>query len=41
MEGVTSDGEDATLVQHYTQTSMLLGKVTIEGPHRPIGFTAG
>lgn len=39
MEGITSDGSEASLVQHYTQTSMLLLKVKTEEPRRPIGFT--
>ena len=39
MEGVTGDGSEASLVQHYTQTSMLLLKVKTEEPRRPIGFT--
>lgn len=39
MEGITGDGSEASLVQHYTQTSMLLLKVKTEEPRRPIGFT--
>lgn len=40
LEGITADGEKATLMQHYTQTSLLLIK-TIKSPQeikRPIGF---
>lgn len=40
LEGVTADGEKATLMQHYTQTSLLLLKVP-KAPaeqKRPIGF---
>lgn len=38
MEGLTSNGDEASLVQHYTQTSLLLLKVKAEEPRRPIGF---
>lgn len=40
LEGVANDGEKATLIQHYTQTSLLLLKVP-KAPteqKRPIGF---
>lgn len=42
LTGITDDGGEATLVQHYTQTSILLLKVTAKAdiPKRPIGFNA-
>jgi len=42
LEGITADGSPATLVQHYTQASVLLLK-TPKAPHeekRSIGFLA-
>ena len=43
MEGITSDGDPATLVQHFTQTSLFLLKVpkTPTEQKRPIGFLTG
>ena len=40
LEGITQEGAHATLMQHYTQTSLLLLKVPIapEEKKRPIGF---
>lgn len=40
LEGVTEEGKAATLMQHYTQTSLLLLKLPIapEEKKRPIGF---
>lgn len=40
-QGVTDNGDDATLVQHYTQVSVLIVKVKVAQPQekRPIGFT--
>lgn len=40
LEGVTGDGEKATLLQHYTQASLLLLKVpkSASETKRPIGF---
>ncbi|WP_143018489.1 DUF6173 family protein [Cupriavidus sp. YR651] len=42
LEGTTEDGGEATLVQHYTQVSVLLVKVTVAEPaqKRPIGFSS-
>lgn len=42
LEGKTEDGGEATLVQHYTQTSILLMKIkpVLDSPRRPIGFSA-
>lgn len=39
-DGVTSDGDVARLVQHYTQASLLLVKLTVPAKPNPIGFTA-
>lgn len=38
MEGITNDGNDARLIQHFTQTSILLIKMKSEEPRHPIGF---
>ncbi|MGF6807659.1 hypothetical protein OKW30_002785 [Paraburkholderia sp. Clong3] len=39
-EGITPDGNDARLVQHYTQASLLFIKLKAEQPRQPIGFVA-
>lgn len=39
-DGLTGDGDQARLVQHFTQTSVLLVKLKTELPRRPIGFVA-
>ncbi|NML31152.1 DUF6173 family protein [Paraburkholderia antibiotica] len=39
-DGIIETGEEARLVQHFTQTSVLLVKVRTEKPTRPIGFLA-
>lgn len=38
MRGALSDGSEATIVQHFTQTSLMLVKVKTEVPRSPIGF---
>ncbi|MPV55871.1 hypothetical protein CFB46_12100 [Burkholderia sp. HI2761] len=39
-DGVTNEGDVARLVQHYTQSSLLLVKLTVPTKPNPIGFTA-
>ncbi|MFL9863207.1 DUF6173 family protein [Paraburkholderia fungorum] len=39
-DGLTEQGDEARLVQHFTQTSILLVKLKNELPRRPIGFVA-
>jgi hypothetical protein len=41
MEGINSNGDEARLVQHFTQVSLMLTKIKVapEKPRRPIGFT--
>jgi len=39
-DGLTEQGDEARLVQHFTQTSILLVKLKSELPRRPIGFVA-
>jgi hypothetical protein len=38
MDGTLADGGQASLVQHFTQISVLLLKVNTEEPRKPIGF---
>jgi hypothetical protein len=37
-EGTTTDGDEARLVQHFTQASIPLIKMKVEQPRTPIGF---
>jgi hypothetical protein len=39
-DGLTDRGDEARLVQHFTQTSILLIKLKTDLPRRPIGFVA-
>jgi len=40
-DGMTEHGDQARLVQHFTQTSVLLVKMKTEDARRPIGFVSG